>query len=121
MDPMQLEQAIVEVVSNALDAMPQGGTLTIKGRAESAGTAPGGDVIIEIADTGRGIPPEQISQVCEPFFTTRAEGTGLGLAIARRYVEQNGGRLDIRSTVGEGTSVALHLPALAQHPAGAPA
>jgi signal transduction histidine kinase len=120
-DPMQLEQAIVEVVSNAIDAMAQGGTLTLRGRAEPAGTAPGGDVIIEIVDTGRGIPPEQISQVCEPFFTTRAEGTGLGLAIARRYVEQNGGRLDIRSTVGEGTTVALHLPALAQHPAGAPA
>jgi signal transduction histidine kinase len=119
-DPMQLEQAIVEIVSNAIDAMPEGGILTISGREEQAGTGGNGrEVVLEITDTGPGIPPEAISQVCEPFFTTRAEGTGLGLAIARRYVEQNGGALEIASTVGEGTTVRLHLPALTAQPAEA--
>jgi signal transduction histidine kinase len=122
-DPMQLEQAIVEVISNAIDAMPQGGTLTVTGREsqETAKSEAGREVWIEISDTGRGIPADQMAQVCEPFFTTRVEGTGLGLAIAKRYVEQNGGWLEIQSTVGVGTRIRLHFPALAQRPAGAPA
>jgi signal transduction histidine kinase len=70
-------------------------------------------VIIEVADTGPGIPAQVLPSVCEPFFTTRQEGTGLGLAIAKRYVEQNGGRLDIESRPGEGTTVRLRLPAQA--------
>jgi signal transduction histidine kinase len=105
-DPMQLEQAVVEIVSNALDAMPEGGQLRI------AALNGNGQVSIEIADTGTGIPESVLPSVCEPFFTTRAEGTGLGLAIAKRYVEQNGGRLEILSRPG-GTTVRLHLPALA--------
>ena len=81
----------------------------------------GREVLLEITDTGRGIAPEALSQVCEPFFTTRAEGTGLGLAIAKRYVEQNGGALEIESTIGKGTTVRLRLPALAAQPAEATA
>jgi signal transduction histidine kinase len=104
-DPMQLEQAILEIVSNALDAMPAGGRLGI--RAFVAG----GEVVVEVSDTGGGIPAEVLPSVCEPFFTTRQEGTGLGLAIAKRYVEQNGGRLEIASRPGEGTTVRLRLPA----------
>jgi len=121
-DPMQLEQAIVEIVSNAIDAMPNGGALMVSGREERAGASGiGRQVLLEIRDTGRGIAPEVISQVCEPFFTTRSEGTGLGLAIAKRYVEQNGGALELESTLGEGTTVRLHLPALAAQPAEATA
>ncbi|MGH7628658.1 MAG: ATP-binding protein [Gemmatimonadales bacterium] len=117
-DPMQLEQTVVEIVSNAIDAMPSGGILTVSGREERAGTGGRGrEVLLEIRDTGPGIAPEVMPQVCEPFFTTRAEGTGLGLAIAKRYVEQNGGALEIESRVGEGTAVRLHLPALAAQPA----
>ena len=66
-------------------------------------------VEIEISDTGGGIPANIIASVCEPFFTTRPEGTGLGLAIAKRFVEQNGGRLAITSENG-GTTVRVWLP-----------
>lgn len=106
-DPMQLEQVILEIVSNALDAMPSGGRLRI-GAFVSDGTDPG--VVVEVSDTGDGIPDQVLPSVCEPFFTTRQEGTGLGLAIAKRYLEQNGGRLEIVSRPGEGTTVRLRLP-----------
>jgi len=107
-DPMQLEQAILEIVSNALDAMPNGGRLRI-GAFVADGASPG-DVVVEVTDTGGGIPDHVLPSVCEPFFTTRQEGTGLGLAIAKRYVEQNGGRLEIASRPGEGTTVRVRLP-----------
>jgi signal transduction histidine kinase len=107
-DPMQLEQALVEIVSNALDAMPAGGRLRIAATVDGS-HAGSGAVITEIADTGTGIPDHVLPSVCEPFFTTRQEGTGLGLAIAKRYVEQNGGRLEITSRPG-GTTVRVHLP-----------
>jgi two-component system NtrC family sensor kinase len=103
-DPMQLEQAILEIVSNALDAMPGGGRLGIRAFVAER------EVVVEVSDTGGGIPAEVLPSVCEPFFTTRQEGTGLGLAIAKRYVEQNGGRLEIASRPGEGTTVRLRLP-----------
>jgi signal transduction histidine kinase len=108
-DPMQLEQAILEIVSNALDAMPGGGRLRI-GAFVANGDGPS-TVVLEVSDTGGGIPAQVLPSVCEPFFTTRQEGTGLGLAIAKRYVEQNGGRLEIASRPGEGTTVRLRLPA----------
>jgi signal transduction histidine kinase len=111
-DPMQLEQALVEIVSNGLDAMPQGGRLRIV-----AGSSGNGEVSIGIADTGPGIPDTVLPSVCEPFFTTRSEGTGLGLAIAKRYVEQNGGRLEITSRPGA-TTVRIHLPAVVAEEAG---
>jgi signal transduction histidine kinase len=110
-DPMQLEQALVEIVSNALDAMPHGGTLRIAARADGSARGDAG-VVIEIADTGVGIPERVLASVCEPFFTTRAEGTGLGLAIAKRYIEQNGGDLDISSVASVGTTVRIRLPAI---------
>jgi signal transduction histidine kinase len=109
-DPMQVEQVLLELVSNALDAMPSGGTLRLTTLASDRGR-PGAEVVVEIADTGAGIPEHVLPSVCEPFFTTREEGTGLGLAIAKRFVEQNGGRLEIHSTPGAGTTVRVHLPA----------
>jgi signal transduction histidine kinase len=109
-DPMQLEQALLEIISNALDAMPDGGRLRIDARPGDGQDSPAA-VVIEIADTGAGIPAHVLPSVCQPFFTTRPEGTGLGLAIAKRFVEQNGGRLDISSTQGAGTVVRIRLPA----------
>lgn len=108
-DPMRLEQALTELVSNALDAMPQGGRLEVTARSE-AGPGGAGGVAVEVTDSGSGIAPEILPNLCEPFFTTRPEGTGLGLAIAKRYVEEAGGRLDITSTVGRGTTVRIWLP-----------
>src|SRR5437764_6427880 len=107
-DPMRLEQALTELVANALDAMPEGGRLEVTTRAEPS--ASGAGVVVEVTDSGRGIAPEILPNLCEPFFTTRPEGTGLGLAIAKRYVEEAGGRLDIASTVGHGTTVRIWLP-----------
>jgi signal transduction histidine kinase len=109
-DPMQMEQVLLELVSNALDAMPAGGTLRLTAQASDGGR-PEAEVVIEVADTGAGIPEQVLPSVCEPFFTTREEGTGLGLAIAKRFVEQNGGRLEIQSAAGAGTTVRVHLPA----------
>jgi len=108
-DPMKLEQALVELIGNALDAMPDGGRLTL-----SAAPAVGGEhqpgLGFTVADTGRGIPPETLREVGQPFFTTRPEGTGLGLATARRFIEQHGGRLTLESQVGVGTTVRIWLP-----------
>ena len=107
-DPMQLEQALVEIISNALDAMPAGGHLRISATARPDDVT--GRVVIDISDTGRGIPESVLPSVCEPFFTTRADGTGLGLSIAKRYIEQNGGLLKIVSRPGA-TIVSVQLPA----------
>ncbi|MGH7546697.1 MAG: sensor histidine kinase [Gemmatimonadales bacterium] len=118
-DPMRLEQALTEIVSNALDAMPEGGRLEIGTRARGASGADG--ILLEITDSGRGIPQEILPNLCEPFFTTRPEGTGLGLAIAKRYVEEAGGRLEIASVVGRGTTVRIWLPVTSGEAAPAPA
>lgn len=113
LDPMKVEQTLHELIANALDAMPSGGTLRL-----SASTTSGRDMItIVVGDTGRGIPAEVLPEVCDPFFTTRPEGTGLGLAIAKRFVEQNGGTLEIASAAGQGTTVSIRFPAA---PADAP-
>jgi signal transduction histidine kinase len=112
-DPMQIEQALQEIVTNAVDAIPNGGRLRIAASLTEDGTGGPDQVSIEITDSGNGIPPQVLPSVCEPFFTTRREGTGLGLAIAKRYVEQNQGRLDITSRPGE-TTVRVRLPAVSR-------
>jgi signal transduction histidine kinase len=108
-DPVQIEQALIEIISNAIDAMPQGGRLGIRASVDGKSEA-GRLIIIDISDTGTGIPASVLPSVCEPFFTTRAEGTGLGLSIAKRYIDQNGGHLNIDSRPGS-TTISLRLPA----------
>jgi PAS domain S-box-containing protein len=110
-DRQQLQQVFLNLLTNASDAMPQGGTLTLgvtSGVLEPERPA----VVIEVADTGVGIAPEDMLRVQEPFFTTKAEGkgTGLGLAICRRVVQEHQGTLTLTSTVGVGTTVRLVLP-----------
>ncbi len=109
LDASQVEQAIIEVVANALEAMPGGGLLTLQAVAATQAAHPGA-VRLTIGDTGAGIPSEALSRVVEPFFTTRADGTGLGLAIAKRFVELNKGRFEISSQERKGTVVTITLP-----------
>jgi signal transduction histidine kinase len=110
-DPMKMEQVLLEILSNALDAMPTGGRITIKGRAVQAPNPESPPAVsIEISDTGRGIAAATMPSVFDPFFTTRPEGTGLGLSIAKRFIEQHQGRLELASRPGEGTTVTVWLP-----------
>jgi signal transduction histidine kinase len=110
-DRQQLRQVLLNLFTNAADAMPAGGVLTARVRP---GELPGGGpaVVIEVADTGTGIAPEHLGRVFDPFFTTKEEGkgTGLGLAICKRIVEQHQGRLQIDSELGRGTTVRITLP-----------
>jgi signal transduction histidine kinase len=103
-DREQLKQAFLNLILNALQAMPAGGDLTI-------GTAHhNGEVRVRFADTGQGIPPESLEKIFNPFFTTRREGTGLGLAITHRIVQGHGGRIEVASRIGEGTVFTMTLP-----------
>jgi signal transduction histidine kinase len=110
LDPMKMEQVMLELIGNALDAMPTGGQLTLTARESDPTVSPAG-LLLEVRDTGRGISAEALPLVGQPFFTTRAEGTGLGLATARRFVEQHGGHLELASRPGEGTTIRIWLPA----------
>lgn len=112
-DRQQLRQVFLNLLTNASDAMPQGGTLTLRA---APGELEGGRhaVVVEFADTGVGIPKEHLARVTEPFFTTKEEGkgTGLGLAICRRVVQEHRGTMYIASEVGKGTVVRLALAAV---------
>jgi two-component system cell cycle sensor histidine kinase/response regulator CckA len=120
-DEAQLGNAIINLVVNARDAMPSGGTVTIKtanytaSSASSLGTAimPAGDYVrIEVTDTGTGMTKEIQSKIFDPFFTTKpvGQGTGLGLATVYGIVKQSGGFIDVDSEMGRGTSFNIYLP-----------
>ncbi len=134
-DASQLETALLNLVVNARDAMPEGGRLVIRtANVEVPEPAPdelspGPHVVVEVSDTGCGIPPELLGKVFEPFFTTKetGKGTGLGLATVYGFVKQSGGHVRLQSEVGRGTTVRIYLPrfvpegdpVLAPRPAGA--
>jgi signal transduction histidine kinase len=110
MDAAQIKQVLVNLIKNAMQAMTRGGTLTVQ-------TGSGSDSVwISIGDTGRGIPPEQINHIFEPFYTTKKKGTGLGLMIVQRIVQQHGGRIELESNVGQGTTFRIHLPSHERKP-----
>ncbi|MFZ2007648.1 MAG: MASE4 domain-containing protein [Stellaceae bacterium] len=119
-DPSQLETAIANLANNARDAMPKGGRLTIttgvryldaEYATEHAEVAPGGYVLIEVSDTGTGMPPEVIARVFEPFFTTKepGKGTGLGLSMVFGFMKQSDGHINVYSEPGRGTTFRLYL------------
>ena len=103
-DPAQLKQALVNLVKNAMQAMTTGGSLTLE-------TGEGSEnVWVSVADTGGGIPQEQVNRIFEPFYTTKKKGTGLGLMIVQRIVREHGGKIELESRVGQGTVFRVCLP-----------
>ena len=117
-DPSQLELALMNLVINARDAMPEGGAIVVAGENRridfggELGLAPGDYVVIAVADTGTGIPANILDRVTEPFFTTKdvGKGTGLGLSMVYGFAQQSGGTLRIESVVGQGTRIEIWLP-----------
>jgi signal transduction histidine kinase len=107
MDPNEMKQVFINIINNALQAMPQGGDLRI--RLNPVGEH---EAMIEFADTGVGISPENLQKIFEPFFSTKEDrdGTGLGLSISYRIIQHHGGRIDVESGPGKGTIFRIFLP-----------
>jgi PAS domain S-box-containing protein len=103
-DPEKLKQVVLNLVMNALESMPGGGTLTVKVACEE------GQVLLTVADTGTGIDADALTHVFDPFFTTKEAGTGLGLSIVRKIVDQHTGEVRIETERGVGTRVTVVLP-----------
>ena len=115
-DPIQLEQVLLNLLINARHAMlGKGGSLTVK----AAATEDGNEVRVQVIDTGPGIPEKVIPRIFDPFFTTKgtatrkgeAKGTGLGLAICKEIIDAHGGRIEVQSEMGKGTTFSVYLPA----------
>ena len=104
-DREMIRRAVLNLVLNGLDAMPEGGTLTLASAAEPEGLA------LEVADSGPGLPDDVLPRIFEPFFTTKQGGTGLGLAIVSRIAEAHGGSVTARNAPGGGAAFTLRLPA----------
>jgi two-component system, sporulation sensor kinase E len=103
-DSAQIQQVLVNLIKNAMHAMTKHGVLTLQ-------TGEGADgVWVSVADTGGGIPQEQINRIFDPFFTTKKQGTGLGLMIVQRIVRAHGGRIELESHIGQGTTFRIWLP-----------
>jgi signal transduction histidine kinase len=103
-DPDLLHRALSNLVLNAMDAMPHGGTLTLRTRRER------GNVMIEVADTGSGMTREECERIFTPYYTSKQYGTGLGLAIVQSVVSDHGGRISVQSEPGSGSTFVIELP-----------
>ena len=109
-DPVQIKQVLVNLVKNAMQATPRGGTITLSTGANSEA------VWLCVRDTGSGIPSERLNRIFEPFYTTKEKGTGLGLLIVQRIIRDHGGRIEVESAVGKGTAFKLWLPLIERRP-----
>ncbi|MDH3975837.1 MAG: ATP-binding protein, partial [Deltaproteobacteria bacterium] len=103
-DRVKIHQLIVNMLDNAIEAMPDGGTLTLDVHEKD------GKLIISVSDTGQGIAAEDLENIFMPFFTTKSVGTGLGMAILKQFVDLHGGHVQVDSKVGEGTTIRVSLP-----------
>ena len=109
-DPQQLEQVLINLYLNAIDAMPDGGTLTVETKVEWVDRSPSG-IVLRLADTGFGIDENNLAKIFQPFFSAKKRrGLGLGLPICARIVKNHGGRIDVESRPGQGTTFKLYLP-----------
>ncbi len=109
-DRYRIQTALFNLIQNAMESMPEGGKITVDARADRERR----EVYLTVKDTGRGIPPELMERVCEPFFSTHQEEglRGLGLAIVQDIVKIHGGRIAIESAPGDGTRIVLTFPAV---------
>jgi two-component system, NtrC family, nitrogen regulation sensor histidine kinase NtrY len=105
-DAEQMTRVLRNLVLNAIDAMPQGGTLTIRTTA-----LPAGGLRLEVADTGQGLTPEECDRLFTPYYTTKTHGTGLGLAIVQSVVSDHKGRISVDSQPGRGATFRIELTA----------
>jgi signal transduction histidine kinase len=105
-DPDQIKQVLINLVKNAMEAMPHGGMITIRTCRERGG------ILVEVKDTGQGITPEHLKEIFHPFFTTKEKGTGLGLAVSLKILNDHNGELLVSSRVGEGSVFTVRLPRL---------
>jgi signal transduction histidine kinase len=117
-DGDQLGQALINFFLNAIESMPDGGTLTVTTlqppRNGENGSRHTPTLQLFIQDTGSGIAPENLSHVFDPFFTTKSQGTGLGLSVAHGIIQEHNGSIDIQSQVGQGTTFILTFPVIAE-------
>ncbi|WP_244937246.1 ATP-binding protein, partial [Paenibacillus alginolyticus] len=104
-NPDQIKQVLINILKNGIESMPNGGIIQIAIR-----NATNQGVLIRIEDQGIGISGERLSQLGEPFYTTKVNGTGLGLMVCKRIIEGHGGKLLIQSKINEGTTVEIELP-----------
>jgi signal transduction histidine kinase len=110
MNEEKIQAAFLNLISNAIDAMPGGGTLTVAARQDSSSD----EIIITFEDTGTGIAENNRDKILEPFFTTKHDGTGLGLNLAHQVIQAHSGNLNFESTAGKGTKFIIRLPVLTQ-------
>jgi signal transduction histidine kinase len=103
-DPKHLKQALLNIVKNAIAAMPNGGTLTISAVTRHD------ELQISISDTGIGIPEELLAKIFEPYFTTKESGTGLGLTITFKIIKEHNGEITVESKPSKGSTFTIHLP-----------
>jgi two-component system NtrC family sensor kinase len=102
-DPEQMTRVLRNLILNAIDAMPEGGTLTVRTMAIEGG------VRLEVSDTGQGLTPEESRRLFTPYYTTKTHGTGLGLAIVQSVVSDHRGRVSVESAPGKGTTFRIEL------------
>jgi len=109
-DRHRVQTALFNLIQNAIEAMPEGGRITVSAYTDANRR----EVFLVVQDTGKGIPPELMERICEPFFSTHQEEgmRGLGLAIVQDIVKIHGGRIDIESKASEGTKIVMTFPAI---------
>jgi signal transduction histidine kinase len=109
-DAHQIQQVFVNLLLNGMEAMAEGGTISIKSLIEQDAKKKGGYVLLHFTDHGVGISPENLSRIFDPFFTTKPDGTGLGLPIVHKILEQHNASVEVRSEEGKGTTFILKFP-----------